>query len=868
MDGFENPVFDVEGARRANDDEQQPEAADGEDGEQLVSEAAAAEAERAAERAAARQGNKARDEMDDADHADNIREFFGQVRGLEGIGSLGAQAYLIVGFFSNFSLLTMVEIDWPSGWLAYFGWLKVLAFPFKIMLPMGLLVDDVAFGETLSLALALSLHPLLLAYVRYRSGFFSTTETKEQWAAAAEKSGWSLRAVMWFAAWFAPPVLFEAGRVALGVGDGVSTSARSASGSGHDSVDQEHVVSGYTAAWLFAVGVPVVSFLLHRTALRSAYRTSRNRNEPQVSFFGRWAYAEGSVLLFAYITLHLSVVVACMRLVALFVGGADGLDFVLSVVCVVTFWLSATAGYFLAVKLDDKYESRAPVWGTRATGTGIALVALVYGMFYLPSGFLGLLFGPPYTLGLPALLLHLLADKSYKSKPTNMQRALEKLGLMLRYVNRKDFFLHNPVEGRISHWIAQNGSGQPVEDRAKAIDDLVAKDVARGDENSMKAALFSLVAPFEQKFWQMKLVMMLEKVMLGGFVAGTEGAVQLWGSLSLSVLGTAFYLWKKPMLEMGEDLTECCSRASNTAIILTGSLAHRKLISKDVGEGILTAVSVMTMALFVVTIGPRRAVTVLTAFTRKQVALHHAAEMTEQFIKDEMTKDQVIVVDDTLFANLSADQQDWLVKYQGRALANSHITVVNIGSLSLPTKALHASTTLDASEVASVRDMYAMCLWMWTPASAAVADLNISDAIIGDAGAALVEAISASSSLELITIGKGVRLPLKDNYDSDVLDVAGKDIEAGCATVIAWWLATSAAAASVEVIKLDGNPIGTPVVSVKPGAVTGVDVKKGVFAALGERFGVVTEDPTDNGHELVKLRWLDDGSESDYINVD
>eukprot|EP01046_Picozoa_sp_COSAG06_P011380 COSAG06_NODE_648_length_13415_cov_83.005783_5_plen_1504_part_00 len=86
---------------------------------------------------------------------------------------------------------------------------------------------------------------------------------------------------------------------------------------------------------------------------------------------------------------------------------------------------------------------------------------------------------------------------------------------------------------------------------------------------------------------------------------------------------------------------------------------------------------------------------------------------------------------------------------------------------------------------------------------AVVADLNISEAIIGDAGPTLVEAVSASSSLEFVTIGKGLRLPLKDNYDSDILDAAGKGIEAGGATVIAWWLTTSAAAA-VESIDLSG----------------------------------------------------------------
>ena len=77
----------------------------------------------------------------------------------------------------------------------------------------------------------------------------------------------------------------------------------------------------------------------------------------------------------------------------------------------------------------------------------------------------------------------------------------------------------------------------------------------------------------------------------------------------------------------------------------------------------------------------------------------------------------------------------------------------------------------------------------------------------------------------------------------------------------------SDAGASVEVVSLDGNPIGySSTVSLKPGATTGADVKEGVFAAVDGRFGEVTQDP--DRQQDVKLRWLDDGSESGYTKVD
>eukprot|EP01044_Picomonas_judraskeda_P005078 COSAG03_NODE_464_length_7697_cov_3.596999_2_plen_1099_part_00 len=95
---------------------------------------------------------------------------------------------------------------------------------------------------------------------------------------------------------------------------------------------------------------------------------------------------------------------------------------------------------------------------------------------------------------------------------------------------------------------------------------------------------------------------------------------------------------------------------------------------------------------------------------------------------------------------------------------------------------------------------------VFSDADAVVTDLNVSEAVIGDAGATLVEAISSSTTLNFITIGKALRLPLKDNYDSDVLDASQKGIEPGGVAVITWWL-TTLAAAVIETIAIAANPI-------------------------------------------------------------
>ena len=60
--------------------------------------------------------------------------------------------------------------------------------------------------------------------------------------------------------------------------------------------------------------------------------------------------------------------------------------------------------------------------------------------------------------------------------------------------------------------------------------------------------------------------------------------------------------------------------------------------------------------------------------------------------------------------------------------------------------------------------------------------------------------------------------------------------------------------------------MSTQVKGLQPGAETGVAGARGVFAAVDGRFGEVTMDP--NYFREVKLRWLDDGSESGFTKVD
>eukprot|EP01047_Picozoa_sp_COSAG01_P140592 COSAG01_NODE_71526_length_255_cov_1.339744_1_plen_71_part_01 len=69
-------------------------------------------------------------------------------------------------------------------------------------------------------------------------------------------------------------------------------------------------MSVFSAIWSGTVGVPIVSFVVYRTIMRRSYKASQTRDEPERTFFGQWAITEGAILLFVFITLHLSAIVA------------------------------------------------------------------------------------------------------------------------------------------------------------------------------------------------------------------------------------------------------------------------------------------------------------------------------------------------------------------------------------------------------------------------------------------------------------------------------------------------------------------------------------------------------------------------------
>eukprot|EP01048_Picozoa_sp_COSAG05_P000320 COSAG05_NODE_8_length_40675_cov_148.837539_29_plen_1881_part_00 len=142
------------------------------------------------------------------------------------------------------------------------------------------------------------------------------------------------------------------------------------------------------------------------------------------------------------------------------------------------------------------------------------------------------------------------------------------------------------------------------------------------------------------------------------------------------------------------------------------------------------------------------------------------------------------------------------------ALKTTTLESIVIGNdLTLQLKGELESDSFDASGQ-SIDPGYAMIMawWLTTPVTTSLVEVNMAEAIIGESGPVLVEAVKKSPSLEFITIGKGLRLSLKETYTSDVLDASNQNIESGGVALIAWWLTTSVSA-SVVSLTLDDNGI-------------------------------------------------------------
>jgi hypothetical protein len=259
---------------------------------------------------------------------------------MDGLGSLSGMAYILSNTIQQFSLVVALSIDWPEGWLEWVSFFKVFSFAWDFVLPTNV-SPTVAFITTL-------LVPLLIL-VGGRAKYFSWVVDKD--AGSKEKEKWIMRhtdrwaktvATLLFI-WLVPAAILGTTALALVQLGGATTTwsvessapdaatglggdnivVSSGSGSGSWSSTNGTNASLHTAAtftfvdyliallgvWLVAGLVP----LAYSVARRSRYRTIVTQNLDLDEFFwGPWLAAEGSVILFLYITAQLGPVVACL----------------------------------------------------------------------------------------------------------------------------------------------------------------------------------------------------------------------------------------------------------------------------------------------------------------------------------------------------------------------------------------------------------------------------------------------------------------------------------------------------------------------------------------------------------------------------
>eukprot|EP01047_Picozoa_sp_COSAG01_P065019 COSAG01_NODE_8705_length_2690_cov_211.793130_2_plen_801_part_01 len=159
------------------------------------------------------------------------------------------------------------------------------------------------------------------------------------------------------------------------------------------------------------------------------------------------------------------------------------------------------------------------------------------------------------------------------------------------------------------------------------------KNIAYGDYDSFKAAVYSLIEPYERKFFYVKPVLMLDKVALATVIKVTdEGLGQLIGGLVVLSVSQAFFLITRPYQENGEDRSELLSRASNWLTAAWSIVIHQKLVSEAVSNAVLTANTVLLLAMAVLSLGPARLVRQLVAGIRRKAAATHWAAMDEAAI--------------------------------------------------------------------------------------------------------------------------------------------------------------------------------------------------------------------------------------------
>jgi hypothetical protein len=286
---------------------------------------------------------------------------------------------------------------------------------------------------------------------------------------------------------------------------------------------------------------------------------------------------------------------------------------------------------------------------------------------------------------------------------------------------------------------------------------------------------------------------------------------------------------------------------------------------------------------------------------RKQAALHSAAGMSEEFIRNSMTDDAVLQVDDVLWACLSPDQQDWLVQYRTFHLVESQMTqlesqMTQVGTLSLPSAKADRITKRLRGDVISGSSLECLIIGpkgTRLPANnEEVTELNFEGQGFSSVEATLVAAATSTlAALNSVTVDSTGDMKDQKTYTltaaEDKIELSQKNLGRADVALLTAWMQRPEVSAALNEVSIAFNPIGTDggialrdalktsnlkfltigkMYKSKDGStITGSQLTTGVTLCAGGRLGELVKGP--NKDFDVKLKWADAGTESGFMKL-
>lgn len=557
---------------------------------------------------------------------------------LRGVGDWIVQLYTISGFFLGLSLLTLMDISWPDAWDVMFGWLNIIVVPVKHV-PFDALLDDVELGNFMNFLCVVFIHPVILAYAAYRRQFFNSVDAKTKWEEDAKK-GFKLQTILLLLFWVLPPIIVRTHHMLLNdAGEHDASRAdwqvwmygeRDGSGSETESAIP-HAANSFFVMWLWGMGLLILPFLAYRHVTRFNYKLTLLRKEPVPTFFGAWAKAEGSVILYLYIFLHLSSIVASIE-------------------------VALTCG---------------PESDCFAHHRGLGQVSFV----------MAAIFGPLYALGLPITLM--LASNSFVQRLEGYDAS--------GYLDPEPF----TAAGRAkfaSNKDRRKMEAERMKQFSVVVQGDVAKGQL---DAFRSPPMLQAVKPFHPHQWWMRSAMMFDKVVLAFFIVGFENEsggdvdnfakdVQLIGAACAAILSLLLSMLIRPMIDSNEGLTEVLSRASIVAIIVFGAVNF--YFPSLLWDLVLIAITVGTIISLGLMFGPLKIQGILKLAWGRFMADKKAAELSETWVKN-LTSGKVMSFNDVDFEGLNTEQKGWLMIHHGESLLQrkAELKTILIGGKSLPT---------------------------------------------------------------------------------------------------------------------------------------------------------------------------------------